>query len=143
MNAKEVAIIVAGGKGLRLPGDTPKQFIEIGGQPVLMHTIDAFRTYSPSIEILLVLPSADFDRWKDLCHRFHFEQAITVVAGGASRFQSVKNGLDRVAGPGYVAVHDGVRPLVTPEIISASFEMARKYRSAVASVPLKESIREL
>ena len=140
---QEVAIIVAGGKGLRLPGDTPKQFIEIGGQPVLMHTINAFQRYSQSLKILLVLPSDDFDRWERLCIKYHFDKKVSVIAGGPTRFQSVKNGLNSITGHGLVAVHDGVRPLVTPEIIAASFDMARKYRSAVASVPLKESIREL
>jgi len=143
MHQKEVAIIVAGGKGLRLPGDTPKQFVEIGGQPVLMHTIDAFRAYSRSLEILLVLSCGDFGRWENLCLKFHFDTKTTVIAGGATRFQSVKNGLDSIAGSGLVAVHDGVRPLVTPEIIAASFDTARRHRSAVASVPMKESIREL
>lgn len=140
---QEVAIIVAGGKGLRLPGDTPKQFIEIGGQPVLMHTINAFQRYSQSLKILLVLPSDDFDRWESLCIKYHFDKKVSVIAGGPTRFQSVKNGLNSITSHGLVAVHDGVRPLVTPEIIAASFDMARKYRSAVASVPLKESIREL
>jgi 2-C-methyl-D-erythritol 4-phosphate cytidylyltransferase len=139
----EVALIVAGGKGLRLPGDTPKQFIEIAGLPVLMHTINAFRGYSPTIQILLVLPAMDVSRWEHLCHQYRFEVKITVVTGGATRFDSVRNGLEKVSGAGEVAVHDGVRPLITPEIIAASFEMARKYRSAVASVALKESIREM
>jgi 2-C-methyl-D-erythritol 4-phosphate cytidylyltransferase len=143
MHQKEVAIIVAGGKGLRLPGDTPKQFIEIGGQPVLMHTISAFRAYSQTVEVLLVLPQVDFDRWTSLCRKYHFDHQINLVAGGPTRFQSVKNGLRAITGPGLVAVHDGVRPLVTVEIIAASFDIARKYRSAVASVALKESIREM
>jgi len=143
MHQKEVAIIVAGGKGLRLPGDIPKQFIEIGGLPVLMHTINAFRDYSQALEILLVLPQEHFIRWESLCLKHNFTQKIALVSGGSNRFQSVKNGLDSLSGPGLVAVHDGVRPLVTPEIIAASFNMARQHRSAVASVPLKESIREL
>lgn len=143
MDTKEAAIIVAGGKGLRLPADVPKQFIEVGGLPVLMHTINAFRAYNPSLEILLVIPAGDFARWESLCHQYHFVHGVRLVAGGSTRFQSVKNGLDQLSSQGFVAVHDGVRPLVTPKIIAASFEMARKHRSAVASVPLKESIREL
>jgi 2-C-methyl-D-erythritol 4-phosphate cytidylyltransferase len=139
----EVAIIVAGGKGLRLPGDTPKQFLEIAGLPVLMHTINAFRAYSPTIQILLVLPVIDIARWERLCHQYKFDASITVVPGGATRFDSVRSGLEKVTGGGEVAVHDGVRPLITPEIISTSFEIARKHRSAVASLPLKESIREM
>jgi 2-C-methyl-D-erythritol 4-phosphate cytidylyltransferase len=143
MHQKEVAIIVAGGKGLRLPGDMPKQFVEIGGLPVLMHTINAFRDYSQTLEILLVLPQDHFSLWESLCRRHLFTHRVAVISGGSNRFQSVKNGLDSISGTGLVAVHDGVRPLVTPDIIAASFDMARQHRSAVASVPLKESIREL
>lgn len=143
MADKEFAIIVAGGKGLRLPGDIPKQFISIAGVPVLMRTISAFRSYRFDIDIILVLPAGEFRLWANLCRQYDFMDAHTVVAGGATRFQSVKNGLDRISGTGYVAVHDGVRPLVTPDVIARSFELARKYKTAVASMPLKESIREL
>src|SRR6186713_2343427 len=106
MHQKEVAIIVAGGKGLRLPGDIPKQFIEIGGLPVLMHTINAFRDYSQVLEILLVLPQEHLSRWESLCRKYQFTQKVAVIAGGSNRFQSVKNGLDSLSGPGLVAVHD-------------------------------------
>jgi 2-C-methyl-D-erythritol 4-phosphate cytidylyltransferase len=143
MHQKEAAIIVAGGKGLRLPGDIPKQFIEISGLPVLMHTINAFRDYSQTLEISLVLPVDHFGQWENLCRKYHFIQKIAIVPGGSNRFQSVMNGLESISGPGIVAVHDGVRPLVTPDIIAVSFGVARQHRSAVASVPLKESIREL
>jgi 2-C-methyl-D-erythritol 4-phosphate cytidylyltransferase len=143
MHSKEVAIIVAGGKGLRLPGDLPKQFIEIDGLPVLMHTLNAFRDYDASMEIILVLPQADISLWNELCRKHQFNHRITVVQGGRSRFHSVQNGLRHITDPGVVAVHDGVRPLITPGIIRASFALARKCRSAVASVPLKESIRGL
>ncbi|MEJ1238476.1 2-C-methyl-D-erythritol 4-phosphate cytidylyltransferase [Chryseolinea sp. T2] len=143
MHSKEVAIIVAGGKGLRLPGDIPKQFIEICGLPVLMHTVIAFRSYSASLEIILVLPAGDIPLWNELCLKHSFTEKITVVSGGSSRFHSVSNGLNQTSGPGLVAVHDGVRPLVTADIIASSFSIAKKCRSAVASVLLKESIREV
>lgn len=143
MDQKEVAIIVAGGKGLRLPGDIPKQFVEIDGLPVLMHTLAAFRDYSASLEIILALPASDMILWESLCQKHHFNKNVTLVEGGSSRFHSVRNGLNRIAGPGLVAVHDGVRPLITPEIIAESFAIARKYRTAVASVALKESIRQM
>jgi 2-C-methyl-D-erythritol 4-phosphate cytidylyltransferase len=143
MHSKEVAVIVAGGKGLRLPGDTPKQFIEIAGLPVLMHSLNAFLAYDHTIEIIVVLPASDMERWPSLCARYGFTSSVRLVSGGETRFQSVRNGLDYVSGRGLAAIHDGVRPLVTPEIIATSFDVARKYRSAVASVPLKESIREM
>lgn len=143
MAKNEVAIIVAGGKGLRLPGNIPKQFLPLEGLPILMHTVGAFYAYDPSMQVILVLPAADFPRWESLRKEHRFNLPVTLVEGGATRFQSVKNGLEKVTSPGLVAVHDGVRPLVTPDIIAASFEVARKHKSAVASVPLKESIREL
>jgi len=143
MREKEAAIIVAGGKGLRLPGDTPKQFLPIGGLPVIMHTINAFYAYDPSIEIILVLPTSDFPRWEELCRRYAFHKPLRLVSGGQTRYHSVKNGLAHVVGPGIVAVHDGVRPLITTVIIARSFEVARKSGSAVTAVSLKESIREI
>lgn len=143
MAKNEVAIIVAGGKGLRLRGNIPKQFLALEGLPILMHTVGVFHAYDPSMPVILVLPAADFSLWKSLCQEHRFTLPVTLVEGGVTRFQSVKNGLNKVTGPGFVAVHDGVRPLVTPEIIAASFDVARRHRSAVASVPLKESIREL
>lgn len=143
MLLKKVAIIVAGGKGLRLPGDVPKQFLSIGGIPMLMRTIMVFRSYDPLIEIILVLPARDFKLWDNLCRQYDFMVPLTLVAGGDTRFQSVKNGLEKVTGPGCVAVHDGVRPLVTTAIIASSFEIANRHKTAVASVALKESIREL
>ena len=143
MHSKQVAIIVAGGKGLRLPGDVPKQFAAIDGLPVLMHTLHAFRAYSSSLEIILVLPVADKALWDNLCRRHQFRDSVTVVDGGPSRFHSVWNGLKQITGPGLVAVHDGVRPMITPDIIAVSFDIAGKYRSAVASVALKESIRQV
>ncbi|MBA4055842.1 MAG: 2-C-methyl-D-erythritol 4-phosphate cytidylyltransferase [Marivirga sp.] len=141
MNYTEYALIVAGGKGSRIKSNVPKQFLELNGIPVLMHTIEAFYRYSKKINIILVLPLGDFDTWKSLCIKFNFDKPITLQQGGDSRFQSVKLGLDKIKGEGLVAIHDGVRPLVDEAIIGASFRLATVHQSAVAAVRLKESIR--
>jgi 2-C-methyl-D-erythritol 4-phosphate cytidylyltransferase len=138
------AIIVAGGSGLRMGADIPKQFLELGGLPVLMHTIRKFHEAYPDILIKLVLPQAQQEYWSTLCQRYDFKLAHEVVNGGASRFQSVKNGLDSIAGQsGIVAIHDGVRPFVNSRIIRESVEVAEKTGNATAAVPLKDSIRLL
>jgi 2-C-methyl-D-erythritol 4-phosphate cytidylyltransferase len=141
MNFKEYALVVAGGKGTRVNSKIPKQFIELNGLPVLMHSLLAFFRYSPQIAVILVLPEDDMDTWKALCLKHKFAHALTLQGGGQTRFQSVKNGLEIIAGDGLVAIHDGARPLVTEAIIAASFRLAAVRHSAIASVPLKESIR--
>ena len=137
----EYALIVAGGKGTRIKSKLPKQFLALNGLPILMHTINAFIRYSVSIRIILVLPEDDFDIWNALCEKFNFNVPVILQRGGESRFQSVKNGLYKIEGEGLVAIHDGVRPLVSEDIIGASFRLAAVHQSAVAAVRLKESIR--
>lgn len=141
MHYKEYALIVAGGKGTRIKSRLPKQFLELNGKPILLHTLEAFYRYSERIIIVLVLPEDDFEIWSELCKKHHFNQSIILQKGGETRFQSVKNGLDKIEAPGLVAIHDGVRPLVSEDIIGASFRLAAVHQSAVAAVRLKESIR--
>lgn len=141
MHHKEYALIVAGGKGTRMKTKVPKQFIEILGLPILMHTINAFLRYDPKITIILVLPEDDFETWHQLCVQHNFTQPVLLQPGGESRFQSVRNGLALIQEEGLVAIHDGVRPLVSEDIIGASFRLATVHQSAVAAVRLKESIR--
>jgi 2-C-methyl-D-erythritol 4-phosphate cytidylyltransferase len=141
MQVNEFALIVAGGKGTRIKSVLPKQFLELNGLPVLMHTIQAFLRYSPKINIILVLPADDFSTWEKLVQTHSFTAPITLCKGGETRFQSVRNGLQLLSGDGMVAIHDGVRPLVSEDIIAASFRLASVHKAAVASVRLKESIR--
>jgi 2-C-methyl-D-erythritol 4-phosphate cytidylyltransferase len=138
---KEFALVVAGGKGTRIKTKLPKQFLELKGKPILLHTLEAFYRYSDKIQVVLVLPEDDFGIWKDICKKFNFNKPITLQRGGETRFQSVKNGLSKIEGPGLVAIHDGVRPLVSEDIIGASFRLAAVHQSAVAAVRLKDSIR--
>src|SRR6478736_1294450 len=104
---KEYALIVAGGKGTRIKSSTPKQFLELDGKPVLMHTLEAFYRYSENIHIILVLPADDFATWEMLCTRHKFHKPLILQRGGDSRFQSVKSGLDKIEDDGLVAIHDG------------------------------------
>lgn len=141
MQVNEFALIVAGGKGTRIKSALPKQFLELNGLPVLMHTIQAFLRYASDISIILVLPKDDFTTWEKLIQKHSFNIPITLCEGGETRFQSVKNGLRQLPDEGMVAIHDGVRPLVSEDIIAASFRLAKVHKAAVAAVRLKESIR--
>ena len=141
MNSEEYALVVAGGKGSRMGTSLPKQFLSLAGKPLILHTLDAFYQYSENIKVVLVLPGEDFATWKKICEQHGFDRDLTLVEGGASRFQSVKRGLEKVGGNGLVAIHDGVRPLVNQKMIALSFQTAAIHQTAIAAVPLKDSIR--
>ena len=141
VNKSEYVLIVAGGKGTRIKSVLPKQFLELNGKPILLHTLEAFYRYSEKIKVVLVLPEDDFGIWKSICEKYDITKPVLLQKGGDSRFQSVKNGLSILEGEGLVAIHDGVRPLVSEDIIGASFRLAAVHQSAVAAVRLKESIR--
>ena len=140
---QEYVIIVAGGSGSRMKSDIPKQFLPVNGLPVLMHTIRAFAGYSKNLRIIVVLPSEQFGFWEELCKKHSFAITHQLVAGGKTRFHSVKNGLNCIIEQDefLVAVHDGVRPVISREIIAESFTKAASHGAAVVSVPLKDSIR--
>lgn len=141
---KEFAIIVAGGSGTRMGSAVPKQYLEIGNKPILMHTLSRFYQYSFDLDLILVIPAGDFMLWKKLCEQYGFSIPHKLVAGGASRFQSVKNGLTTIKAPeGLVAIHDGVRPFVSQEVIARGYKEAREIGSAIAVIPLKDSIRQI
>lgn len=141
MTQEQYALIVAGGKGTRFGGPTPKQFLDLKGKPVLLHTVDAFIRYSADIKIVLVLPESDVVTWQELTATHRFSTPVAIVNGGATRFQSVRNGLRAIPDEALVAIHDGVRPLVTAATIRTSFQLASDHGCAVAAVPLKESLR--
>ena len=139
----KVVIIVAGGKGERMKAVVPKQFLEIKGRPILMHTLEVFHNFDPEIQIVLVLPADQIDVWKSLCKKHAFTLTHTIECGGSTRFHSVKNGLTAVSIPSLVAVHDGVRPLVSVETISACFDAASEYGTAVPVIDAIDSIRKI
>lgn len=138
---KRYALIVAGGRGTRMKSDLPKQFMLLLDTPVLMHTIERFAFSSEEIEIVLVLPSDQITFWESLCKQLDFDIDHTLVAGGESRFESVKNGLAFCKGEGVVAIHDGVRPLVSESLIQQGIEAARVHKSALPVIPISQSIR--
>lgn len=142
MNKQQNIIIVAGGKGLRMGSDLPKQFIPIKGKPVLMHTIESFYNYDDEIRIILVLPSSHQAYWQELCSEYKFTIPHSIANGGETRFHSVKNGLEYVT-EGVVGVQDGVRPFASKELISNCFAEAAKGKSVIPAIPSTDSLREM
>jgi 2-C-methyl-D-erythritol 4-phosphate cytidylyltransferase len=134
-------IIVAGGSGTRLESEIPKQFLKIGSLPILMRTIYAFSEARTGINIIVVLPKDQYPYWSQLCNEHNFSVAHKVVTGGATRFQSVRNGLDAISIVGLVGIHDGVRPFVPAAVINAAFEAANLFGNAVVAVQSKDSLR--
>lgn len=141
---KKFAIVVAGGSGTRMGTEIPKQFLELADKPILMHTIMQFHAYDENLKITLVLPEFQFGYWKELCKKYEFDVPHQVVAGGDSRFQSVRNGLHSISEvKGVVFIHDGVRPLVSIATIEQCFEGALKTGNALPVVHVVDSIREV
>lgn len=138
-------IIVAGGKGLRMGSDIPKQFLPIGGKPVLMRTLERFREYSPTLQIILVLPQAQQDYWHQLCKDYNFEVEYVLANGGETRFHSVQNGLTKIPddAEGVVGVHDGVRPFPSIDVIRNCYETARTAKAVIPVIPVVETVRHL
>jgi 2-C-methyl-D-erythritol 4-phosphate cytidylyltransferase len=139
---KTHVIIVAGGSGSRMGADVPKQFLQIAGKPILLHTIEKFYSTNPLYNIILVLPEAHFGIWEEIITQFNCTIPHQLVKGGDSRFRSVKNGLDLI-NDGIVAVHDGVRPLVTSNTILNTLSDAERYGAAIPVIESTDSIRML
>lgn len=134
------ALIVAGGKGLRMGAELPKQFLPLAGRPVLMHTLERF---APLVErLVLVLPTEQMGYWQELCHEYHFTLPHELAPGGATRFDSVASGLSLLPQRGLVAVHDGVRPLVTEALIERCYEAAAHSGAALPATPITDSLRQ-
>lgn len=138
-------IIVAGGKGLRMGGDIPKQFLPIGGKPILMRTLERFREYSPTLQIILVLPKDQQDYWLQLCKDYDFKVDYQMTDGGETRFHSVQHGLALIPddAEGVVGVHDGVRPFPNIEVIRNCYETAREKKAVIPVIPVVETLRQL
>lgn len=141
----DYVIIVAGGKGLRMGSDIPKQFLPIGGKPVLMRTMMRFREYSPTLQIILVLPKAQQDYWQELCKEYDFKLEYLLANGGETRFHSVQHGLALIPddAEGVVGVHDGVRPFPSFEVIRNCYETARTAKAVIPVIPVVETVRKL
>ena len=144
---RTIAIIVAGGSGTRFGAELPKQFLALGGLPILMRTIEAFHgNRDSSFDVIVTLPAAQMGLWHDLCARHGFAVPHRVVAGGETRWHSVKNALDSIgdpAGVDVIAVHDGVRPLATPDLINRVIDAAHRDGAAIPVVMLNDSVRQV
>jgi 2-C-methyl-D-erythritol 4-phosphate cytidylyltransferase len=133
---------MAGGKGTRMNNSTPKQFLELNGQPVLMHTLKVFYRYDPSIEIILVLPDDQWKTWENLCSRHQFRIKHVLKAGGETRFHSVQKNISALSDGALVAIHDGVRPLVSLNTIERCFTEALQFGNAVPCIGIPETLRK-
>ncbi|NSW94532.1 MAG: 2-C-methyl-D-erythritol 4-phosphate cytidylyltransferase [Bacteroidales bacterium] len=134
-------LIMAAGSGSRFGAEIPKQFHELAGKPVVMHAIQQFLNWRNDIEIIIVLPAGYLTYWKNLTAKYSFNVPHSVTEGGATRFLSVRNGLALTGDDGLVAVHDGVRPLVSTDTITRCFETAEKYGSAVPVINPADTVR--
>ena len=140
---KKFAIIVAGGSGQRMGSSIPKQFLKLGSEVILMQTIRAFYNYDSSCTIILALPKSQIEYWKQLCKEYQFTINHQLVYGGQTRYHSVKNALTKVNSPGVVAIHDGVRPLVSPKTIDITYKTAIQLGNAIPYIDSIDSLRKL
>jgi 2-C-methyl-D-erythritol 4-phosphate cytidylyltransferase len=138
----KIVLIVAGGIGTRMNKSTPKQFLELNGQPVLMHTVNVFYRYDPSIEIILVLPENQWKAWGNLCTRHQFGIKHILKSGGETRFHSVKKNISDFPDGSLIAIHDGVRPLVSLNTIERCFTEALQFGNAIPCIGIPETLRK-
>jgi len=138
----QTIIITAGGIGKRMQSSIPKQFIEIKGLPIIMHTIKRFYEYNNKIQIIVVLPKSHIDFWNKLVLKHKFKIKVAIVTGGTERFYSIKNGLEYASG-NVIGIHDAVRPFVSLEVIKRVFESVKQHNAVVPVIDIKDSIRHL
>lgn len=143
MGKRRYVIIMAAGSGTRMGGPLPKQFLEIGGKAILQHTIETFLEACPGISVVTVLNSDYVGYWRDYCLRRNFTCPQIIVAGGFTRFHSVRNALDKIPDGAVVAVHDGVRPLVTAALVRTMYEMAETVPALIPVVPCTDTLKVL
>ena len=143
MRRKIYGIFVAGGSGTRMGGEVPKQFLMLDGRPILQRTIEGFLEAEPDLKVITVLPRVHFQTWKDLCATYSFHCPQTLVAGGLTRFHSVQNALRKVPDGAIVAIHDGVRPLVSPALVRRMLDRMEEEgcRALLPVVPVVDTLR--
>ena len=142
MSSREVyAIFVAGGSGTRMGGDVPKQFLDLGGEPVLLRSIGRFLEAAPSAHVIVVLPAAHIQTWRELCVKHAVSFAQTIVKGGMTRFHSVQAALEKVPDGVIVSVHDGVRPLVSPGLVRRMLDTMTTARALIPVLPVTDTLR--
>ena len=136
-------VVVAGGSGTRMGAAMPKQFLQLEGRPILLRTLERFVEAVPDIHIVTVLPKDHIEYWKELCIRYSFTVPQRLVAGGITRFHSVKNALSKVPAGALVAVHDGVRPLVSVALIREMFGRMDHCRALIPVTPVTDTLKLL
>lgn len=144
MNCKKAIILVAGGSGTRMQQNLPKQYLPLGNRCVLMHTIDVFYHLYAEAQLILVLSKDHLEIWEELCEKYKYDTPHNIAFGGQTRFQSVRNGLSLLDDDiDLVAVHDGVRPFVSNQVIQLAFEQAQKTGTAIPVIPAIDSLRRI
>lgn len=143
MGRAKYLIIMAGGSGSRMGGPLPKQFMTLSGRPVLQMTIERFLDAVPDLKVITVLPRSHADLWKDMCYRNNFNVPQSIVEGGFTRFHSVRNGLGKVPDGAVVAIHDGVRPLVSAGLAASVFRMSEEAPAVVPAIPCTDTLRPI
>ena len=143
MSREKYVVIMAAGSGSRMGAELPKQFLELDGKAILHKTIELFRDAVPGVRVITVLPEAYIDYWKDYCIRRNFTCPQVLVKGGITRFHSVKNALERVPDGAMVAVHDGVRPLVTEKFLREIFAAAEDVNGLIPVLPCIDTMKVL
>jgi len=139
---KKFVLIVAGGSGSRMGSEIPKQFLDLSGKPVLMHTMQVFYDFDPECELILIIPETQQKYWSELCLKHSFSLPHRIAQGGETRFHSVQNGLKLITEQGIVFIHDGVRPLVSQETVERCNHMAQKNGNAIPVLRVNESLRK-
>ncbi len=144
MSRAVYAVFVAGGSGTRMGGDVPKQFLDLGGIPILQRSVERFLDAAPDARVIVVLPERHLDQWQELClkHAVSFPQ--TIVHGGMTRFHSVQNALEKVPDGAIVSIHDGVRPLFTPGLVRAMLDRMQLPggpQALIPAVPVTDTLR--
>lgn len=141
MDRKIYGIFVAGGSGTRMGGDIPKQFLNLGGKAILQRTVERFLEAVPDMQVIVVLPQQHFSTWKDICIRGSLYRPQTLVSGGMTRFHSVRNALEKVPDGAIVSIHDGVRPLISKELIREMTDRMQSVPAMIPVVPVVDTLR--
>ena len=143
MERKKYVIFTAAGSGTRMKASEPKQFLLLDGLPVLHRSIFAFLDACPDVKVITVLPKEHVARWEELCMKYPLNVPQRIVPGGITRFHSVKNALAKVPDGAVVAVHDGVRPLVSAALIREMFERMKTCRALIPVIPVTDTLKSL
>ena len=143
MDRKRYVVIMAAGSGTRMGAQMPKQFLELDGKVILRRTIEVFLDACPGINVIIVLPHQHMSYWRDYCYQNNFICPQILVKGGLTRFHSVKNALEKVPDGALVAIHDGVRPLITPQLVCDMFDKAESVPALIPVVPCVDTMKAL